>query len=127
MRGLWRAVVFAFMLAGFLAVPELAAQETAEAPGLDERALLLDRFLDVALAKWEDRFANPTYLGLSGDIPVPADYTGDGRTDLAVWRPGNGAETEHRTIGAPRRWTGRPDGGMPPAQPQQKKWRPSCE
>ncbi|MFN2562292.1 MAG: hypothetical protein ABR571_13490, partial [Jatrophihabitans sp.] len=36
---------------------------------------------------WYVRGMTPIHYGVSGDVPVPADYTGDQRADLALFRP----------------------------------------
>jgi tryptophan 2,3-dioxygenase len=72
------AVVAEFHRVGkhFVATELLEALDTTRAAlpevrGSVASVRLLDRFLDAALDKWDGRYANPTYLGLSL-LPLPA-------------------------------------------------------
>jgi hypothetical protein len=45
---------------------------------------------------WYIRYSSLGYLGqfqwgLADDVPIAGDFDGDGKTDLAIWRPSNGS------------------------------------
>lgn len=42
--------------------------------------------------------------GLPSDIPTPADYNGDGVTEVAIWRPSNGGWYIHNVSGPVALW-----------------------
>lgn len=46
-----------------------------------------------------------TWGGVEGDVPVAADYTGDGRTDIAIYRPSTGKWYVHGAT-EPVQWGG---------------------
>jgi hypothetical protein len=50
-------------------------------------------------------------LGASGDIPVPGDYDGDGRTDAAIYHPADG--TWHLADGTTAQWGNSTDVVLP--------------
>ena len=49
-------------------------------------------------------------LGQPDELPAPADFDGDGRVDIAVWRPATGVWTVPGAGGGPA-WT--PQWGAP--------------
>lgn len=42
--------------------------------------------------------ARPVAAGSPGDLPVPADYDGDGARDMATWTPASGTWTIHNSV-----------------------------
>lgn len=98
MRKLGIAAVIAAALA--LAIPGSAGASDASRPNYDFNG---DGASDPAVVRtaengdltWFALGSTPVTFGneTAGDIEVPADYDGDGRMDLAVYRPGTGAST----------------------------------
>lgn len=62
---------------------------------------LIHRFIDRAAAPWYLQNSNAGYTGyqfsVSTDVPIPAYYDGDGKSDIAVYRPQAGDWYQLRT------------------------------
>lgn len=75
---------------GMLALPAIRDRAAQLMGALTNPATVRTRF-----ATWRPSDASyrvlgntsPVFVGSPGDVPVPADYDGDGATDFAVWTP----------------------------------------
>ncbi|HKG51121.1 MAG TPA: M15 family metallopeptidase [Actinomycetales bacterium] len=85
-----------FLLGFALFSPFLArtAEPAAAAPARVPANTLVQRTVPAVFrpttGAWALRGLPGATFGRRGDQPVPADYNGDGRTDIAVWRPTTG-------------------------------------
>ncbi len=63
--------------------------------GLTDRSIYRQDPTNAAQSFWDILISSNnsvhTFFGLNGDIPVPSDFNDDGKTDVAVFRPGAGA------------------------------------
>jgi uncharacterized delta-60 repeat protein len=63
--------------------------------GLTDRSVYRQDPTNAAQSFWDVSISSNnsvhTFFGLNGDVPVPSDFNDDGKTDLAVFRPGAGA------------------------------------
>lgn len=81
----------------FPCVPTLTAPDTGNVYDTDGRAdiSVWRQNFSQGNAKWfvknsSTGLSSERFFGKPGDIPVPYDYDGDGRTDMGLWRPSTG-------------------------------------